>query len=668
MPRMGRRVARSGRDRCRETGEVVLVRPPAAGRADETRSSGSRGRRRPPPRGARRAPPARRAGRRPASRPRRRPRRAARAARGSGAACSAARSNAQSGRSVERREQAGEDRAREPARIEAGRALRRLEAARRLVGGLREVARARDPQALRIGDDERAGRIRPAEPLLAGDRQEVEARRRRRGSRRRTGRRRRARARPVRSRSSRTGSRRPLVQSTCESASRRVRGVTAARIASGSGSTRDDARAARVQRAEQAEVLLRRRHDLVLRLQVEPREDDVAAVGRRARRARPAPARRRRARRAPTGPAFAARACARSTPCRTGHRRDRRRAAPAWPRRSAARAGRTSPRSGTRAARAPGRATRPSSGVTRSSSRPGRGPTARRHSAAAARRATPRAAPWSIPATTMWSMLRAPAGRGSRRLKSPASTRGSPVRGQLAREAHARAVSSARGISGPPEVVRRVDVADHEPVEPDGVADAALATGLADPHRAVLERLEHGREQDRVRLAGDARAEAHRIAALEDARRASAAPASAWPPPRERHPAPLLEARQRPERQLLQAEHVRRVAASELDHLLELASGGPAAGCGRGRRFQLRTQHGALAYERMRVVVADPPAFTPPYDHALAAALARAGADVELVTSRFRFGDAPSPTATGAASSSTRSRRGSSGARGCACR
>jgi glycosyltransferase involved in cell wall biosynthesis len=43
----------------------------------------------------------------------------------------------------------------------------------------------------------------------------------------------------------------------------------------------------------------------------------------------------------------------------------------------------------------------------------------------------------------------------------------------------------------------------------------------------------------------------------------------------------------------------------------------------------------------MRVVLADPPAFTPPYDHALAAALARAGADVELVTSRFRFGEVP---------------------------
>jgi glycosyltransferase involved in cell wall biosynthesis len=45
----------------------------------------------------------------------------------------------------------------------------------------------------------------------------------------------------------------------------------------------------------------------------------------------------------------------------------------------------------------------------------------------------------------------------------------------------------------------------------------------------------------------------------------------------------------------------------------------------------------------MRVVLADPPAFTPPYDHELAAALARAGADVTLVTSHFRFGDAPTP-------------------------
>ena len=45
----------------------------------------------------------------------------------------------------------------------------------------------------------------------------------------------------------------------------------------------------------------------------------------------------------------------------------------------------------------------------------------------------------------------------------------------------------------------------------------------------------------------------------------------------------------------------------------------------------------------MRVVLADPPAFTPPYDHELAAALARAGAEVELVTAPFRFGETPAP-------------------------
>jgi glycosyltransferase involved in cell wall biosynthesis len=45
----------------------------------------------------------------------------------------------------------------------------------------------------------------------------------------------------------------------------------------------------------------------------------------------------------------------------------------------------------------------------------------------------------------------------------------------------------------------------------------------------------------------------------------------------------------------------------------------------------------------MRVVIADPPAYTPPYDRSLAAALARAGAEVELVTSRFRFGAVSPP-------------------------
>jgi glycosyltransferase involved in cell wall biosynthesis len=45
----------------------------------------------------------------------------------------------------------------------------------------------------------------------------------------------------------------------------------------------------------------------------------------------------------------------------------------------------------------------------------------------------------------------------------------------------------------------------------------------------------------------------------------------------------------------------------------------------------------------MRVQIVDPPAYTPPYDRSLAAALARAGVEVELVTSRFAHGEVPPP-------------------------
>ena len=43
----------------------------------------------------------------------------------------------------------------------------------------------------------------------------------------------------------------------------------------------------------------------------------------------------------------------------------------------------------------------------------------------------------------------------------------------------------------------------------------------------------------------------------------------------------------------------------------------------------------------MHVQLVDPSAFTPPYDRALAAALARAGVDVELLTSHFLYGPVP---------------------------
>ena len=50
--------------------------------------------------------------------------------------------------------------------------------------------------------------------------------------------------------------------------------------------------------------------------------------------------------------------------------------------------------------------------------------------------------------------------------------------------------------------------------------------------------------------------------------------------------------------------------------------------------------HGATA---IRVDLVDPSAFTAPYDHALAAALARAGAQVRLITSRFAYGSPAAP-------------------------
>ncbi len=43
----------------------------------------------------------------------------------------------------------------------------------------------------------------------------------------------------------------------------------------------------------------------------------------------------------------------------------------------------------------------------------------------------------------------------------------------------------------------------------------------------------------------------------------------------------------------------------------------------------------------MRVQIVDPAAYTPPYDHALSGALARAGAEVELITARFPYGPVP---------------------------
>lgn len=55
-----------------------------------------------------------------------------------------------------------------------------------------------------------------------------------------------------------------------------------------------------------------------------------------------------------------------------------------------------------------------------------------------------------------------------------------------------------------------------------------------------------------------------------------------------------------------------------------------------GARRRCLTRHGTLP--GVRALIVDPAAYTAPYDHALSAALARAGLDVELVTGPFAHG------------------------------
>jgi glycosyltransferase involved in cell wall biosynthesis len=65
----------------------------------------------------------------------------------------------------------------------------------------------------------------------------------------------------------------------------------------------------------------------------------------------------------------------------------------------------------------------------------------------------------------------------------------------------------------------------------------------------------------------------------------------------------------------------------------------------------------------MRAHIVDPSAFTLPYDHALSAALAGAGADVELITSRFAYGQAPEPDGYAVRELFYRHARGAAGSR-----
>ena len=141
----------------------------------------------------------------------------------------------------------------------------------------------------------------------------------------------------------------------------------------------------------------------------------------------------------------------------------------------------------------------------------------------------------------------------------------------------------------------RVRDRDDAPVRlgADGVADATLL-GPGKPHaRVELERARLGpaetagieddrvaaqgpelvTEQDRVRLAGQRRAQETVVKLGDRAAEPGAAEQGARGNGAERaHPAPLLELRQRPDRELLQAERRGAVSAREPDHVLEEAA------------------------------------------------------------------------------------------------
>ena len=355
--------------------------------------------------------------------------------------------------------------------------LRGVYAPLALVAVLREVRRQRDVQALGVADVQAAGRVGAAEPLLARDGVEVVRAPRRRRSRRRTGRRPRASGRPVASASSSTGSRLPVCQDTCESAIRRVFGVTWARIASSACSGGRVRTAATRTVAPDAwsgpsspkcsvSVVTisssgRSRSPASTMLQPSVVEEVSATFsGRHARSSR-------QGRRAPAP--RSASIVLEVRPARRGRARGRRAAGPPSPRPSRGRAGPNEPAFRYAISSRTGNCARASSKFT-ARARSGRGRTAACRLGSAARRAR-RAmrrrlrrrgrAMWSIPGPGSEKPSSTAVCRRSQ-LKSPAITTVSPGRARASRERD-RAPQLGRGDARVSERARRVQVRDDEP-------------------------------------------------------------------------------------------------------------------------------------------------------------------------------------------------------------
>ena len=444
---------------------------------------------------------------------------------------------------------------------------------------------------LGVAHVQRARRLRRAQPLLRGHGVEVELadvdRDRARGLRAVDEHRQPALA--LQRAAGRAAGRRP---EHCDVAISRVRGVTAARIASSSASPHDDARAGREQRAGEAEVLLVGRDHLVLAGEPEAGEHGRAAARRRVDERDLRRRRRRDAPRARAAPPRAARASARSTrlplrPSREVALAPARRAR----RPSRARAARSCPRSGTRSARAPGTARVP---PRRSSDGEFYRRVIREEPAVdAAPLLGPRAGGVDgRPRTRIWSML-------------PAAAREKPVAAVVGRpgRAHVRVAGEDRPVAA--SALRRrprpasscaspvdVEVRDDRRRRRRGrLADAPHRRRSLTDERALVAR-PRSCGATRIALAWPVNAERSRPWSSSVSQPAELG--APEPRPRATAPRPLMplqrrELRQRPDRHLLQADDVRAVGGDELDHLAQERTALRAARVLPWKRFHVRT-------------------------------------------------------------------------------
>jgi glycosyltransferase involved in cell wall biosynthesis len=177
--------------------------------------------------------------------------------------------------------------------------------------------------------------------------------------------------------------------------------------------------------------------------------------------------------------------------------------------------------------------------------------------------------------------------------------------------------------------------------EPEPFRLSAPETPGVEHQLGVISRRVCPRDEDRVRLPLDRRPQPG-VSLAQPVAKLRGKPRPRGDSAEGSVPAPSFESSERRSRQLLKEDDRRLVLDGQLHHPFEVPH--------RTRRIRVPMEdvpgpdEQAASVLSVRVVLADPPAYTPFYDHDLASALAARGVDVEVLTSRFRFGELPPAT------------------------